>query len=200
MERIKKENKEKIMDMIEKAGSEEYETSWNKGGKFSTSKKKSNIKRGKTSRAAGSRFELKVRRDLEDKGRVVDKWNNNVDLPSRGDSSKDDSGEPSGEPEEGKLIIAKRKFNPFSKVMTIGTGFPDFISIKHIHDGLYSVIGVEVKMNGFLSKIEKEKCAWYLKNKIFGSIWIAKAIKHGRKTDVEYIDFKEKYGDKYNKL
>jgi hypothetical protein len=173
MERVKKENKEKIMDMIKKAGSEEYETSWNKGGVFSTSKKKSNIKKGKNARAAGARFELQVRKDLENKGRVVDKWSNNVDL------------------EEQKLIPAKRKFNPFSKVMTIGTGFPDFVSIKHVYEESYSVIGVEVKMNGTLSKIEKEKCAWYLKNKIFSQIWIAK--KGEKRGEIEYIDFKERF-------
>ena len=168
------ENKEKIMDMIKKAGSEEYETSWNKAGKFSTSKKKSRVAKGKLTRAQAGRFELKVRRDLESQGRVVDKWNNNVDL------------------EEDKLIIAKKKFNPFSKVMTIGVGFPDFISIKHVHDELYSVIGVEVKMNGILSKIEKEKCRWYLKNKVFSQIWIAKkGVKRG---SIEYVDFKERYG------
>lgn len=181
MERIKKESKEKIMEMIEKAGSEEYETSWNKDGKFSTSKKKSNVSRGRKSRAAGSRFELKVRRDLEEKGRVVDKWNNNVDLV------------------EGKIIIAKKKFNPFLKFTTIGTGFPDFISIKQIHEGAHSVIGVEVKMNGVLSKEEKEKCAWYLQKGIFSEIWIAKAVKNGRRIDVEYIDFRERYGNDYNK-
>lgn len=181
MERIKKENKEKIMDMIKKAGSEEYETSWNKDGKFSTSKKKSNVRRGRKSRAAGSRFELKVRRDLENKGRVVDKWNNNVDL------------------DEGKIIIAKKKFNPFFRFTTIGTGFPDFISIKQIHEGAHSVIGVEVKMNGILSKEEKEKCAWYLQKGIFSEIWIAKAVRHGKKIDVEYTDFRERYGNEYNK-
>ena len=188
MKLVKKENKEKIMEMIRKAGSEEYETSWNKAGVFSTSKKKSDVKKGKSSRARGARFELKVRKDLEEKGRVVDKWTNNVDLSSKGDS---------GEPAEGKLIIAKKKFNPFSKVMTIGTGFPDFVSIKHIHSELYSVIGVEVKINGILSKIEKEKCTWYLKNKIFSQIWIAK--KGEKRGEIEYIDFREKYGDKYNK-
>lgn len=175
MKKVKKENKEKIMDMIKKAGSEEYETSWNKGGKFSTSKKKSEIKKGRTSRARGARFELKVRRDLEEKGRVVDKWNNNINLETK------------------KLIIAPKKFNPFSKVMTIGTGFPDFISIKHIHNEMYSVIGVEVKMNGLLSKIEKEKCVWYLKNKIFSQIWIAKAVPKGRKIEIKYVDFAERY-------
>lgn len=171
--KVKKENKEKIMEMINKAGSEDYETSWNKAGVFSTSKKKSNVKKGKASRAKGARFELKVRADLESKGRVVDKWNNNIDL------------------EKGKLIVAKRKYNPFSKVMTIGTGFPDFISIKQIYDEVYSVIGVEVKINGILSKIEKEKCRWYLKNKIFSQIWIAK--KGDKRGSIEYDDFKEKY-------
>jgi len=182
------ERKKKIMEMIEKAGSEEYETSWNKAGVFSTSKKKSEVKKGRLSRGRGARFELKVREDLEDKGRVVDKWNNNVDLPSKGDS---------GEPDEGKVIIAKRKYNPFSKVMTIGTGFPDFISIKQIHEGAYSVIGVEVKMNGILSKKEKEKCAWYLKNGIFSQIWIAK--KGTKRGQIEYDDFMDKWGEKYNK-
>ncbi len=198
---IDKAHKEKIMEMIKKAGSEEYETSWNKMGTYSTSKKKSNVKKGSNARAQGARFELKVRKDLEEKGRVVDKWSNNVDLDN--DSSKDTQGGhknlqagDSGEP-RGKLIIAKRKYNPFSKALTIGTGFPDFISIKYIHEGVYSVIGVEVKMNGTLSKIEKQKCAWYLKNNIFSAIWIAKkGVKRGL---ILYDDFSEKYGEKYNK-
>ncbi len=176
MKRIKKENERKIMDLIEKAGSEKYETSWENG--IGKSKKKLNIQKGKKSRAAGSRFELKVRKDLEDKGRVVDKWSNNIDL------------------EKGEIVSAKRKYNPFRKAMVIGTGFPDFVSIKHIYEGAYSVIGVEVKINGILSKIEKEKCAWYLKNKIFSEIWIAKAIKKGRRIEIGYDDFSEKYGKK----
>jgi|GEM_PF-347455 len=35
---------------------------------------------GKASRAAGGRFELKVRADLESKGWIVDKWSNNVEF------------------------------------------------------------------------------------------------------------------------
>ncbi len=180
-------------EFIKKSGSEDYEisrndggrkASWNKEGiKFS---KKSEVKKGKKSRAAGSQFELKVRRDLEKKERIVDKWTNNVDL------------------EDNKIIIAKKnwKYNPFKKIMmpsAQGTGFPDFISIKHVHSELYSVIGVEVKMNGILSKIEKEKCAWYLQKGIFSAIWIAKAVREGRKIEIEYDDFQEKYGKKYNK-
>jgi len=121
-------------------------------------------------------FELKVRKDLESQGRIVDKWTNNIDL------------------DNGKIIIS-RKYNPFKKMLIIGTGFPDFISIKHVHDELYSVIGVEVKMNGILSKIEKEKCRWYLKNKIFSQIWIAKKGK--KRGQIEYDDFAEKYGKRF---
>jgi len=180
MERVPKERKEKIMEMIEKAGSEDYETEWvDDKGKLSISKDKTEIKKGRVSKARGARFELNVRKDLEDKGRIIDKWGNNVDL------------------ENNKLVPAKRKYNPFRKMLIVGTGFPDFISIKKVTDELYSVIGVEVKMNGILSKIEKEKCAWYLKNRIFSQIWIAK--KGEKRGEIKYDDFKEKYGGKYNK-
>ena len=75
-------------------------------------KKKSKIRRGSKARATGSSFELKVRKDLQKKGWIVDKWSNNIDL------------------ENGALHPAKRKYNPFSKVMAIGTGFPDFICFQ----------------------------------------------------------------------
>ncbi len=190
MEKVDKEHKKEIMRRIKEAGDpDNYEVAWDEMGiPQEKQKKKSNVKRGGLSRGQGARFELKVRKDLEDKGRVVDKWSNNVDLPSKDDS---------GEPDEGKVVQAKRKYNPFSRAMVIGTGFPDFISIKHVNSGLYSVIGVEVKMNGILSKIEKEKCAWYLKKEIFSQIWIAK--KGEKRGKIKYDDFQEKYGKKYNK-
>jgi hypothetical protein len=175
-----KEQERKFMEKIKKAANpENYETSWDEKG-LPTSKKKTEIKKGKISKAKGQRFELKVRRDLEEKGRFVDKWNNNVDL------------------ENNKIIIAKKKYNPFKKMMTLGTGFPDFIAFKRIYAGTYSIIGVESKINGILSKIEKEKCKWYLNNKVFADIWIAKAKKKGRKIEVEYVDFREKYMKKCN--
>ena len=43
-------------------------------------KKEKNIKRGKKSRKSGSRFELKVREDLESKGWICAKWTNNVEF------------------------------------------------------------------------------------------------------------------------
>lgn len=119
-------------------------------------------KQGKKNRASGSRFELKVRKDLESKGWVVSKWQNNVDLPTMITPLL-----------TGKLIPAKRKFNPFNKVMMMSGGFPDFIAFRRINNAEYKVIGVEVKSNGYLSKEEKEKCNWYLGENIFNAILIA---------------------------
>ena len=172
---MKNENKEKIMEMIQKAGDpDNYETSWNEKG-LPESKSKINIKRGGLSRAQGARFELKVRKDLEEKGKIVDKWTNNIDL------------------KKGKLIIA-RKYNPFKKMFVLGAGFPDFVAFQPVHDELYRVMGVEVKMNGILSKEEKEKCAWYLQKGIFPNILLAKKGK--KRGEIEYINLGEKYGIK----
>jgi len=179
MKKVDKKHKEKIMERIRKAGdSDNYETVWEGG--IPKVKSKDNIRKGKKSKSGGRRFEMQVRKDLESKGRIVDKWTNNVDL------------------EKGKIVPAKRKYNPFRRAMTIGTGFPDFISVKFVNEELYSVIGVEVKMNGILSKVEKQKCAWYLKNKIFSQIWIAKKGK--KRGEIEYDDFSEKYGKKYERV
>ena len=159
----------------------EYKASFDEKGNV-VLKKKSAIKRGAKSRMQGGQFELRVRKDLEKKGWIVDKWSNNIDF-SKG-------GEVVGFP-NGKVIPCKRKFNPFSKVMTIGTGFPDFVAFQRMDEEKYTVIGVEVKMNGMLSKIEKEKCLWYLENKIFSEIWIAKKVKEKNRVHVEYSDVRE---------
>ena len=134
---------------------------------------------GKKSRAAGARFELKVRGKLEDDGWIIDKWTNNVDL------------------EEGKLVKAKPKFifNPQLKrriPMGMTLGFPDFIAFKPKGKN-YEIVGVEVKTNGYLDKKEKEKCKWYLDNKIFSKVLIAKPEREGRRINVQYIDFEKKY-------
>jgi len=135
--------------------------------------------RGKKSRAAGQRFEAKVRKDLEDKGWVVSKWMNTIDYDREG--------------KIGKIVPAKRKYNPFMKVMTIGTRFPDFVCFKKDGEG-YEVIGLEVKGNGYLDSVEKGMCMWILTNKIFSRILVAKKPKEGK--GIDYFDFKEKYGDK----
>jgi len=104
----------------------------------------------------------------------LDKWTNNVDLETK------------------KLVKAKRKFNPFIKILSIGTGFPDFIAFKR-KGKLYDIIGVEVKGNGWLDKTEKGKCKFLLDKKIFSRILIAKKAKERGK--IEYIDFAEKYNN-----
>jgi len=133
--------------------------------------------RGKKSRAAGARFELKVRNELERQGWIMDKWTNNVDL------------------EESKLVKAKRKYNPYKRVLGIGTGFPDFVAFRLAKSKgkNYEVIGVEVRGGGWLDKGEKEKCKFLLNKKIFSKILIAKKGK--KRGEVEYIDFKKKYNN-----
>ena len=129
----------------------------------------SKSKQGKKNRAAGARFELKVRGQLEAEGWIMDKWTNNVDL------------------EKKQLIKAKRKFNPYMKILVIGTGFPDFIAFRN-SGKKYEVIGVEAKGNGWLDKQEKEKCKFLLDKKIFSKILVAKKGK--KRGQIEYKEFK----------
>ena len=134
-------------------------------------------KQGKKNRAAGVRFESKVRGDLKKQGWIVDKWTNNVDL------------------EKQDIMPAKRKYNPFMKALIIGSGFPDFICFKKSGEG-YEIVGVEVKRKGYLKPEEKEKCRFYLNKEIFSRILIAKETKNDkdkRRTQIEYVDFREKY-------
>ena len=140
--------------------------------------KEKKISRGKLNRASGARFELKVRKDLEAHNWITDKWTKNIDL------------------EKGQLVPAKRKFNPFNRIMSIGTGFPDFIGFKPIIGEkkddyqVYKVIGVEAKSKGTLDKLEKEKCSFLLKNNVFKNILIAK--KGNKKGEIIYTDFETK--------
>lgn len=135
--------------------------------------KKEYSKQGKRNRAAGRAFETKVREDLEKMGWVVNKWMNTVDY------------------DKNKIVPAKRKYNPFLKALSIGTGFPDFICFKRNSDDNYEVIGLEVKKNGYLDKVEKGMCFWLIENKIFSKILVAK--KGNKRGEIEYLDFKEKY-------
>ena len=130
-------------------------------------------KQGKKNRASGAAFELKVRKDLEEKGWFVCKWQNNID--------------------ENKCISAKRKFNPFNKVMAMGTGFPDFfcyrISCNFKPHNYYEIHFVEAKSNGYMDKTEKEKAKWYLENRYCSKFLVASKIKVGRKVEVKYVEF-----------
>jgi hypothetical protein len=93
----------------------------------------------------------------------------------------------------GKVVTCKRVFKRFGVgkgVMTIGTGFPDFVCFERRGD-LFKVIGVEVKMNGNLSREEKLKCSWLLREGIFSEILIASKVKEKNRVRVVYTDFLE---------
>ena len=152
----------------------EYKTVFEEDGSIKFVKKE-DVNRGKKSRSKGGQFELRVRKDLEEKGWIVDKWSNNIDL------------------NESKVIPCKRVFKRFAAnkgVMTIGTGFPDFVALERRGD-LFKVIGVEVKVSGKLDRAEKEKCKWLLENEIFSEILVASKQKIKNRVHVEYVDFLE---------
>jgi len=134
-------------------------------------------KQGKRNRAAGRRFELKVRDDLEKKGWIIAKWTNNIDL------------------EERKLVKVKNLFRGKNIPMMLGAGFPDFIGIKANKEKTKEVIGIEVKTKGYLDKEEKEKCRIYLEKGVFSQILIARVNKEKNRINIEYENFAEKYGN-----
>ena len=147
---------------------------------------------GKKSRAAGQRFEKRVREDMIKKGWVVDKWTNNVEFYN----DEDVHDLPFT---KGKLVPAKPKFvfNPAMKrrvMMGNSSGFPDFICYLYTgleeinHDRKYNIIGVESKMNGVLDKQERAKCKWLIENRIFNKIYIAQ--KGQKRGEIIYKEFK----------
>jgi hypothetical protein len=153
--------------------------------------KKERSKIGKKSRKTGKDFEKRTRVDLEEKGWFVSRWNNDIEFDIDLNRGPVDY-------LQGKIVPAKAKFNPFTKMpMMMSGGFPDFIAFRREGTGAdknYNVIGVECKTNGILDKLEKDKCKWLLEKKVFNKIWIAKRNKIKNKIIVEYEDFTEKYG------
>lgn len=93
---------------------------------------------GKRNKAAGAKFEKKVREHYEGEGWVVTKFRNNIDLQSE------------------EIVNAKNYYIP-GRGNVMGSGFPDFVMFHKI-DCMYKVIFVECKLNGLLSKEEKLKC------------------------------------------
>ena len=161
---------------------------------------------GKRNRQAGARFELKVRSDLEEKGWIVDKWSNQVEIPDHVMIGEDMTLEEVQEAyfRNTKLVPAKRKWAGPGRPMMFGSGFPDFICFNFIHSHIYKridprnnediktyeVIGVECKTNGYLDKKEKEKCKWLLENNIFSKILIAS--KGEKRGTINYKEFSKK--------
>lgn len=149
---------------------------------FSETKHKTDFKaQGKKNRQKGALFETKVREDLQKMEWIVAKWMNTIDFVK-------DS--------KGQLVPAKRKYNPFQKVMVLGTGFPDFICFRSTLHSEKEIIGVEVKSNGSLDQIEKGIARWLLDNHVFSRILIARKKEEGKKTFIFYEDFATKYQNK----
>jgi len=134
--------------------------------------KNKNKTQGKKNRASGQRFERKVRADLESKGWIVSKWQNNIELHK--ENSKEVFGFHDGEKYiYGKLVPAK-----MGRFRSNQGGFPDFIAFKEIkieeklgvsdfgdiqtgERYYYEVIGVEAKSDGYHDPTEREKCHWH---------------------------------------
>ena len=99
----------------------------------------------KQSKARGADFELRVRKDMTEKGWIVDKFGNNVefDFPLETDfadfvDKKKKEGikvhgvmpQPHYIKKEGKLIQAKNKWAGTGRPMMMGAGFPDFVCFQ----------------------------------------------------------------------
>ena len=100
-------------------------------------------------------------------------------------------------PTKGKCVPAKP-----GKFRMMQTGFPDFIAYQMYDEEenfldtgaipktkpikMYKVIFVECKTNGYLSKEEKEKAQWYIKNNYCEEFWIAYKTKEKNRVLVNY--------------
>ena len=153
-------------------------------------KKLNKPQQGKRNRQMGADFERRVRKDLIEKGWIVSKWQNNLDCVKYDNVEGNFSGEI-------KCIPAKP-----GRFRMMQTGFPDFIAYRkdeHITKKhkitkniklLYEIIFVECKTNGYLSKIEKEKASWYLKNNYCSEFLIASKTKVKNRIKINYKEFK----------
>ena len=179
------------------------------------------VTKGKKNRASGSTFEKRVRLDLESKGWIVDRWTNNVSdvyeqdigeyvrdlIPAKAkwnNFTKTMMMGKGGFPDfvGFKLYPPKIEIeNNFIKMNDAELGyFMDGIGkSKHIYlktesNKYYEIIGVECKSNGTLTKLEKQKCQWYLNNNIFSRIDIAEKTKIKNRVVIVYHNFVERYG------
>lgn len=140
-------------------------------------KKAENVEKGKKNRKKGGEFELAVRKDLMAKGWIVTKFDNDVEFPEENINLPPSK-------RIGELKQAKKSFNPFTKRVGYGNGFPDFVCLRVSEEKsssagslCWTVLFVEAKSNGYLKPIEREKIAWLKKNKNAEIIVAKKGIK-----------------------
>jgi len=126
------------------------------------------VKQGKKNRRMGADFERRTRKDLEEKGWIVSKWQNNI--------------------KEGKCVSARP-----GRFRMMQTGFPDFIAYRNLYyhsKNFVTINFVECKCNGYLNKIEKEKAKWYLKNNYCSRFLISSKYKEKNRVKIKYKEFK----------
>lgn len=133
-------------------------------------------KQGRRNQINGANFENRVRKNLEENGWIVNRWNNNI--------------------ENDKIIPAKQGY--YRKT---STGFPDFMVYKEKRikinegfeayniDGTYEILFIECKSNGYLKPEEKEKAKWYLNKGYCSKFIVAKKIKEKNRIKIEYKEF-----------
>jgi len=126
---------------------------------------------GNKSRDRGSEWESYVRKSLIEKDNFfITKFHNNFDLKKK------------------KIVSARPGFYRLMQ-----TGFPDFMIWKNKSEKLYGVYGVECKVGGELSKIEKMKCYHYLKQNVFIDIYIAHKTKVNNRIVIIYDNFRDRH-------
>lgn len=140
------------------------------------------VAQGKRNRRMGLDFERRTRKDLEEKGWIVSKWQNNVGFEDVNPGII-----------KGKCIPAK-----MGRFRSNQGGFPDFIAFMNKCtvelagsniDLESEIMAVECKTNRYLDPTERKKCDWLLKNNIFSKILIAYKEKEGRKIVVKYKEY-----------
>ena len=137
--------------------------------------------KGKKSRTQGADFEKRVRADLEARGWVVSKWQNNVEFNR--DNPKNGM---NGVIEYARCVPCKNLFIGKNKPIMLTGGFPDFIAFTETIECGYMIIFVECKTNNILSKKEKEKAQWYLKNNYCSEFHLAYKTKEKNRVKVNY--------------
>lgn len=146
------------------------------------------VQMGKKSRAAGKRFEARVRKDIEKKGFIVDRWTNNIDLVETFTVHSTTEIESEKLTVTGKIVPAKQKFRGPGIPLSIATGFPDFIGFKFSNGYGKQVIGVECKMDGKLDSLEKKKANWLVEEKVFNELYVAQ--KGEKRGEIKYVEWK----------
>ena len=133
-------------------------------------------KQGKTNRRKGKDFEAKARNHFIEKGWIVDKFSNNIDLDNN-------CFKPAG-----------IKYIP-TRGMMPGLGFPDFVMFKQRGEGMFStgrdyqLLFVECKINNTLSKLEKQKMQWLVDQ---GHRCFVAFNNEGKIGTREFLEYKER--------